>query len=124
MKTLRDSIIVMMQSFIFNKLKLSKEKNIIFSVNRLYAPKIQIDIEQRYMDCKTLSADISPVPKNVRVQLDESVDVLFVLFDVACEKFNKPYHDKLDILTYAFTGAARNHFWETSVNENCSLGHS
>lgn len=87
------------------------------SLNRQIAPKNGMDIEQASIDSKTLSSVISTVLTNMfSGQIDESISMLFTLFNLACKTFKVPEQDKLDLLTYALTGAARNHFLANKAN--------
>lgn len=63
------------------------------------------------MDSRTLSPVIQTISSNkFSGALDESIDLLFTMFNLACQKFRVLENEKMDLLTYAFNGAARNHY--------------
>lgn len=71
----------------------------------------EMEIDNRAIDSRTLSAVITTISHNkFSGQLEESINLSFTMFNLACKKFNVPESEKVDLLTYAFSGAARNHY--------------
>lgn len=72
---------------------------------------LQKPTQNTTMDSRTLSSVIQTVSNNkFNGGLDQSIDMLFTMFNLACQKFRVPDMEKLDLLTYAFSGPALNHF--------------
>lgn len=81
------------------------------NVNAIHSTTTKIDVSNKPMDSRTLSSVIQTLSQlKFSGALNESVDLMITMFNLACSKFYVPEKEKLDLLTYALTGPARQHY--------------
>lgn len=79
--------------------------------NRDNIDTTHVNINKNHLDSRTMSSIVQTVSSlTFSGGLDEFVNMLLTMFNLACREFNVSDCEKMDLLTYALSGAARNHF--------------